>query len=46
MKWMAGFTKVADVSRTICEDYCPRGELVLSAHNNKINQSVPSGALV
>lgn len=38
MKWIAGCTKVVGVS-TIRVDYCPKGDPVLSAQNNKINQS-------
>lgn len=38
MKWIADYTKVVGVS-TIRVDYCPKGDPVLSAQNNKINQS-------
>ena len=38
MKWIAGYTKVLVVSTTRV-DYCPKGDPVLSAQNNKINQS-------
>lgn len=38
MKWIASYTMVVGVS-TIRVDYCPKGDPVLSAQNNKINQS-------
>ncbi len=38
MKWIVGYTKVVGVSTTRV-DYCPKGDPVLSAQNNKINQS-------
>ena len=39
MKWMAGYTMVVDAGSTIRVDYCPKGDPVLPAKNNKINQS-------
>lgn len=38
MKWIVDCTKVVGVSTTRV-DYCPMGAPVLSAQNNKINQS-------
>ena len=38
MKWIVGYTKVVGVNATRV-DYCPKGDPVLSAQNNKINQS-------
>lgn len=34
IKWIAGYTKVVGVSTTRV-DYCPKGDPVLSAQNNK-----------
>lgn len=38
MKWIAGYTKVVG-GNTTRVDYCPKGDPVLSAQNNKLNQS-------